>query len=500
MDKLLANFIRALRNSEVRISTAETLDAVRAVELVGYRNRATLKNTLGLVLPKTQDDKLTFDRCFEKFFAVNADGNVGMDRAIPSEDIQSQKADETDTSGSLESDATSTDSSEDSSNEGAGENGSGGGARSRKAESESTEQAADSLPPAQSVLGQMLMRGDRLEIGAAIAAAGEQVGVQNIEVFTQKSVYTRKIMNAMGLEALTNEADSLRVSDALPERKLGHELNRRREWLRERVRDYVEHQFLLHADVTGKRLQEELLRTIKLTNADQRSLLRMQEMVLRMAKRLASLYSRRRRVFRRGQLHVPRTLRRNMQYDGAIFDLQWRSSKVDRPKVMAICDVSGSVADYAKFMLMLLYSLGEALPKVRSFAFSSELKEVSSLFDELKLEDAIARILLTHGGSTDYGRALQDFKELCLGEVDKRTTIVIIGDARNNYGDLRSDILKTMYERSKRLIWLNPEAHSLWNTGDSEMQQYAVYCHQVEECNSLAHLEKVASHLLRVAH
>ena len=100
--------------------------------------------------------------------------------------------------------------------------------------------------------------------------------MQNIEVFTQKSVYTRKILNAMGLEPLTSEVETLRMSDGLPERRLGHELNRRREWLRERVRDYVEHQFLLHADVTGKRLQEELLRTIKLTNADQRSLDRMQ--------------------------------------------------------------------------------------------------------------------------------------------------------------------------------------------------------------------------------
>lgn len=344
------------------------------------------------------------------------------------------------------------------------------------------------------------MQGDRMDIGAAIAAAGDEIGVQNIEVFTQKSVYTRKIMNAMGLEELSSELEALRDSESSLDRRLGTELTRRRNWLRERVRDYVEHQFLLHADVTGKRLQDELLRTVRLSNADHRSLLRMQAMVLRMAKRLASLYSRRRRVFRRGQLHVPRTLRRNLAYDGAIFDLQWRSSKVDRPKVIAICDVSGSVAEYAKFMLMLLYSLGEALPKVRSFAFSSELAEVSALFESLKLEDAIARILLVHGGSTDYGRALADFKNLCLDDVDKRTTIVLIGDARNNNGELRSEILKAMYERCKRLIWLNPEPRSLWDTGDSEMQHYAVYCHQVEECNSLAHLERVASHLLRAAH
>jgi len=494
MDKLLANFIRALRNAEIRISTAETLDAVRAVELVGYRDRSVLKNALALTLPKTRDDKVSFGRCFDKFFAIDSNGNVGVNRAIPSEDLAAA-AEEIDTSGALDADTTAGGSSGGADNDDViGPNG-----RGRIRDERSAVDDRSLQPEAQSSLGRMLMRGDRIEIGAAIAAAGEQAGVSKIEVFTQKSVYVRKIMNAMGLELLSREIDELRVSENTAESRLGAELNRRREWLRERLRDYVEHQFLLHADVTGKRLQEELLRTIKLSNADQRSLLRMQQMVLRMAKKLASLYSRRRRVFRRGQLHVPRTLRRNLQYDGAIFDLQWRSSKVDRPKVVAICDVSGSVAEYAKFMLMLLYSLDEALPKVRSFAFSAALHEVSALFDELTLEEAIARILLTYGGSTDYGRAFADFRELCLDDVDKRTTIVIIGDARNNYGDARSDVLKAMYERCRRLIWLNPEPRGLWDTGDSEMRRYAAYCHQVEECNSLAHLERVASHLLKSA-
>jgi uncharacterized protein with von Willebrand factor type A (vWA) domain len=194
---------------------------------------------------------------------------------------------------------------------------------------------------------------------------------------------------------------------------------------------------------------------------------------------------------------VPKTIRSNLSYDGAMFDLRWRSEKIDRPKVFAICDVSGSVANYAKFMLMLLYSLGEALPKVRSFAFSSDLREVTELFDEFDVENAITRIMLAYGGSTDYGQALTDFATLCLDDVDKRSTIVIIGDARSNHGPLRRDILKTMYERCKRLIWLNPEPRALWNTGDSEMDQYAVYCHQVAECNSLAHLEQVARGLLR---
>jgi uncharacterized protein with von Willebrand factor type A (vWA) domain len=485
MDRLLTHFIRALRNADVRISTSETLDALHAVELVGYADRTLLKNSLALVLPKTEAEKAAFDVCFEKFFAHRGDANIGVDRAIPSEDV----ADNSDEPNSAVP--------ESQSNGRGGGDGQGAGEQADQPREVSGQQSR--FPEAQSPLGKLLMRGDRMDIGMAIAAAGEQVGVQNIEVFTQKSVYTRKIMNAMGLPELNDELERLRQEASQPSQRLGGELARRRDWLRERVRDYVEHQFLLHADVTGKRLQEDLLRTIRLSNVDERNLKRMQVMVQRMAKRLVSLYSRRRRVFRRGQLHVPRTLRRNMSYDGAIFDLQWRSSKVDRPKVFVLCDVSGSVADYAKFMLMLLYSLEEVLPKVRSFAFASDLAEVSDLFNVLSVEDAIARILHLHGGSTDYGHALADFKAQCLGDIDKRSTVIVLGDARNNFGELRTDILKTLYERCKRLIWLNPEPRSAWDIGDSEMKRYAVYCHQVDECNSLLQLERVVSRLLRSA-
>jgi len=490
VDRLLANFVRALRNAEVRVSTAETLDAMRALELVGYRNRTLLKHSLGLVLPKTRDEKAAFEVCFDKFFAVG-DGNVGVDRAIPGE---SPAESATSNDRGAQNDVSQEEGS-------AGESGGGGGASGEPTtEAASAETAvAHDLPEPESQLGQLLMKADPLQIGLEIAAAGEKVGVQNIEVFTQKSVYTRKIMNAMGLAELNAEIETLDVSSTLPDRRLSGELGRRRDWLRDRVRDYVEHQFLLHADVTGKRLQEDLLRTIRLSNVDQRHLARMQDMVRRMAKRLVSLYSRRRRVYRRGLLHVPQTVRRNIQYDGAIFDLRWRTQKLDRPKVFVLCDVSGSVADYAKFMLMLLYSLEEVLPKIRSFAFSSDVAEVSELFATLSVEDAIARILLQHGGSTDYANALAGFTDQCLEQVDKRSTIIILGDARNNYSATRSDLLKTLYERSKRLIWLNPEPRSSWNIGDSEMRSYAPYCHQVDECRSLMHLERVVSQLLRTA-
>jgi len=476
---------------------------MRAVELVGYSDRATLKNTLGLVLPKTRDDKAAFDACFERFFVLKDAANVGVDRSIPAEDPPSLEQSHDPQAEAEEDGSEQRERGEgrgDSQGDGAGGGATSGGGGSERASAQAQDGESDGAAEPQSSLGKLLMYGDRMAIGIAIAAAGRAIGVHNIEVFTQKSVYTRKVMNEMGLLELTEELERLHRSAAVPERRLDLELTRRRDWLRDRVRDYVEHQYLLHADVTGKRVREELLRTVRLANADARSLRQMQEMVTRMAKRLASLYSRRRRISKRGHLHIPQTLRRNAGYDGAIFKLRWRSTRVDRPKVFVICDVSGSVAEYARFMLMLLYSLDEVLPKVRSFAFSSELTEVSDYFSAHSVDDAIARILLIHGGgSTDYGRAFMDFDEICAGTLDRRSTVIILGDARNNYGVTRSEVLKSIYDRCKRLIWLNPESRASWDLGDSEMQLYAGFSHQVEECGTLAQLERVVGRLLRGA-
>lgn len=494
MDHVLTSFIRALRNADVRISTAETLDAFNTVQLIGYADRQLLKQSLALVLPKTQDEKALFDATFDQFFSFK-DGTA----------LQPPGERETD-----EGDSTNQDANADA----AMAQGSGGGDGDQPGEPRSPSAAGQpagsndarvqndaagtaSTASAASDLGQLLMRGNPLEINAAISAAGERVRVHEIELFTQKGVYTRRILQAMGQQALQDEIEQLAAGDEPPERRLALELTRRRDWLRERVREFVEQQFLLHADVTGRRLREDLLRNVRLSAVDPRHYRQLQEVVRRMARRLIAAFSKRKRVSRRGQLHVARTLRRNMKYDDAIFDLHWKSIKSERPKVFAICDVSGSVANHATFMLMFLYSLEEVLPKVRSFAFSSELGEVSELFVRHGIDDAIALTLRMHGnGSTDYAQAFADFRRLCLEAIDKRTTVIVLGDARNNYGDPRTDLMKELYDRCRRLLWLNPEPRSMWNTGDSEMRHYSVYCHQVEECSTLAQLQRIVSRLL----
>ena len=493
MDQLLTNFIRALRNADVRISTAETLDAFSTVQLVGYRDRQLLKDSLALVLPKTPDEKATFETCFDQFFSFRE-----RSASPPSNTLMHSGSSETaDADGSQPGTADAGGSGE-SQGKRTGR-GQGTGNTRPVCETASGAESLDSgeMSAARSPLGQLLTRANTIEINMAISAAGQQVNVQQIELFTQKGVYTRRILEAMGHAELQQEIFTLTTSDAIADRRLAQDLGRRRDWLRERVRDHVEHQFLLHADVTGRRLRESLLRNVRLSTLEQRHHRLLRDIVQRMARKLVAAYSRRRKVVRRGQLHVPRTLRRNLKYDDAIFDLQWKSVKTDQPKVFAICDVSGSVANYARFMLMFLYSLEEVLPKVRSFAFSSDLGEVSELFARNDIDDAIALALRQYGsGSTDYGQALADFRKACLDELDKRSTVIILGDSRNNYGDARTDVLKEIYDRARRVIWLNPEPRSLWNTGDSEMRHYSPYCHQVDECGTLTQLERVVSRLL----
>ena len=495
---MLSLFIHALRNADVRISTAETLDAFKTAQLVGYGDRELLKTSLAMVLAKTQEEKAVFDACFERFFA-SRDGSS----LHPPGDSLSDAPDMSpapDGNSSREKGGSAGEKNQADSNPAYG---SAASVRRMRSDEHSQQEVpdatvAESAAHPRSALGQLLIRGNATEISAAISAAGSRVNIHAIEVFTQKGVYTRKILQALGIEALQQDIATLRASSSVQHQLLANNLSQRREWLRERVREYVEQQFLLHADVSGRRLREDLLRTVRLSALDHRHQRQLQEIVLRMAKRLMASHARRKQVLRRGALHVSRTLRRNMKYDEAIFELRYKSVRESRPKVFAICDVSGSVAQYSGFMLMLLYSLEAVLPKLRAFAFSASLGEVSELFARETLENAVTIALRQHGGgATDYGQALVDFKSLCLEHIDRRTTVIILGDARNNMGDARTDILQEIYERSRRVLWLNPEAHSLWNTGDSEMKHFAAYCHQVDECGTLQQLERIVSKLMR---
>ena len=478
----LVEFVQVLRTADVKVSPAETLDAMETLDIIGIENRVLLKNSLSMVLSKNPEEKEAFNTSFDRFFSFNKFSSENNATALDDDTHQ---------------DDGEFDPESDSPNQqsGQGDQGGGQGGGTEASGELDFEQLA-----AQSELGKLLLSGDRMEVMIKMAEAGRQVNVNEIVVFTQKGLYTRKIMEAMGLKGLQDEVGELQEEGGRPQMHLAGQLKSARDYLREQVRDYVEKQFFLHADESGKQLREELLKKVKLSNLEKRNFKDVQEIVFKMAKKLVSIHSKRRKTFKRGQLDIRKTLRSNMQYDGMLFDLKWKSQKVDRPKVICICDVSGSVSNYSRFLLMFLYSLAEILPKVRSFAFSSDLGEVTRLFQQSKLEDAMAKTMRDYGnGSTDYGQMLADFRSHILKDIDSKTTVIILGDARNNYGDPKSEILREVYNKAQRVIWLNPEPKSSWTVGDAEMKKYAPCCHQTEVCNSLVHLERVVGNLLRVA-
>ena len=478
----LVEFVQVLRTADVKVSPAETLDAMETLDIIGIENRVLLKNSLSMVLSKNPEEKEAFNTSFDRFFSFNKFSSENNATALDDDTHQ---------------DDGEFDPESDPPNQQSGQGGQGGG---QGGGTEASGELDFEQLAAQSELGKLLLSGDRMEVMIKMAEAGRQVNVNEIVVFTQKGLYTRKIMEAMGLKGLQDEVGELQEEGGRPQMHLAGQLKSARDYLREQVRDYVEKQFFLHADESGKQLREELLKKVKLSNLEKRNFKDVQEIVFKMAKKLVSIHSKRRKTFKRGQLDIRKTLRSNMQYDGMLFDLKWKSQKVDRPKVICICDVSGSVSNYSRFLLMFLYSLAEILPKVRSFAFSSDLGEVTRLFQQSKLEDAMAKTMRDYGnGSTDYGQMLADFRSHVLKDVDSKTTVIILGDARNNYGDPKSEILREVYNKAQRVIWLNPEPKSSWTVGDAEMKKYAPCCHQTEVCNSLVHLERVVGNLLRVA-
>jgi uncharacterized protein with von Willebrand factor type A (vWA) domain len=226
----------------------------------------------------------------------------------------------------------------------------------------------------------------------------------------------------------------------------------------------------------------------------------MRVLVRQMAKKMAARYAKPRRRRLRGQLDARRTIRRNMGWGGIPFITVWKQKRIEKPRVMVLCDVSGSVAAMAQFLLMFMYAVNEALSDIRSFAFAGSLDEVSDILEKHPVEEAIAQIMSTIGyGSSNYGNSFADFADGWMKYVTNKTTVIILGDARGNRTDPRVEILSELSARAKRVIWLNPEYRSAWGTGDSDMFRYAPFCNLVTVCNTLRHLERVISDILEEA-
>lgn len=218
----------------------------------------------------------------------------------------------------------------------------------------------------------------------------------------------------------------------------------------------------------------------------------MREVIEQLVRRLKNTLGRRYATKKRGALDVKKTLRRSAAYQGIPVELFFRKRPPRKAKIVTLCDVSGSVWSAARFMLNMLYSLQECFTQVRSFVFVAGLDEVTNIFEDHEINQAIEKILkeanIEYNAATDYGLTFRQFKKNYMDILNKKTTLIIIGDGRSNYSNPEEQILDEMRERSRRVIWLNPETPYFWYSGDSEMRTYQAYCHEVRPCQNLNQL------------
>jgi hypothetical protein len=263
------------------------------------------------------------------------------------------------------------------------------------------------------------------------------------------------------------------------------------------VRDTVSQALLLYGREDAENLRNEILRNAPLSRIEPRQVEQMRSLIRQIARRLRERYSKPRKRQRRGHLDVRRTLRRNAAWGGVPFLTAWKRRRRDRPKIVALCDVSGSVARVSDFFLLLIHSLHEVVSDVRSFAFSGHLIEVSDVLESKTPEAAMQDIMSRVGfGSSDYGNSFADFEKQWMRTVTQQTTVIVLGDARSNNLDPRADILRRIAARSKRLVWLNPEGRMAWGWGDSEMPRYSTFCTVVRQCATAQQLERAVSDIV----
>jgi uncharacterized protein with von Willebrand factor type A (vWA) domain len=227
----------------------------------------------------------------------------------------------------------------------------------------------------------------------------------------------------------------------------------------------------------------------------------MRDVVNRLAQRIKNILSIKRKRLKRGKLDLHTTLRRNMARGGIPFEVVFKQRKKERPKLVILCDVSSSVANVSRFMMQFMQSLNEAFTKIRAFVFVAELGEVTQVFADYEINEAIDKAL--DGGDvinvytrSNFGYAFHHFWQNYLSAIDNKTTVLILGDARNNYNDAKAWCLRDIHKKAKNVVWLNPESPSAWGFGDSVMNRYLPYCDVVEECRNLRQLAKVVDKIV----
>lgn len=448
-----------LRRAGFEIATSQAIDAVRAVRVVGFGSREAVRDAIASVVVKRARDRARFDDTFDAFFSRE-----------PRRTLWERLA----ADGFSEAEVL--------------------------ALRELLDAIAASAPDGAGSLSALAHRG--AELDRLLQLAGSARMLEGMQSPLQAGFYTHRLLEHVGTWRAQDQLASLRVRlvDALGEERadaLVAALKREVQRAVEDVRAFVK-ATLDRRDADAAK-GDDLLGA-PFTTLDDAEVEEVRRAVRAFVQRLRGGERVRRRRARSGRVDAHATLRRAMRTGGVPFVFARRARRRDKPRLVLLCDVSDSVRSVARFLLELTYAAQELFDRTRSFVFVSELGETTRLFDEQPIATALAKayaggvVPVTH--NSNYGRMLRAFEATVLGDIDRRTTVVILGDGRTNYQDDAAEVLDAIRARARAVVWLCPEPRAAWATGDSAMPRYAPKCSRVLEVRCARDLEAAARLLL----
>jgi uncharacterized protein with von Willebrand factor type A (vWA) domain len=461
MDQRILEFIGDLRRAELRISPSEALDALAASAEVGLGDRETFRATLAATLVKESRDLETFDRLFNLYFLDLEALGQGLRKALGPEDPRVKDL------------------------------------LDRLLAEEEMDLDA---------LTELLMQGEGSEMEMAIREGGQQAGLERLMYFLQVGYFSRRIADQFDWSAV--EQDIERIMQALEAQGLDpgqlarvrNYLELRLEAFKRMIRQHVQRELERRAYRAGEKLTREVLADKPLFALTPDEVAQMKAVVARLARRIKDALALRQRQEQKGRIDSRRTIRKSLQYGGIPMEVFLRRRHREKPKLITVCDVSDSVRNASRFMLQLVWSLQECFSRVRSYVFVSEIAEVTQAFGTYPVERAIEWALkaapVDYHCRSDFGYAFSRFATTELESLDRKTTILVLGDARNNYNDPQAWALRLIRERVKGIIWLNPEGQWGWGIGDSVMPLYAPACDVVREARTIGQLGEVVDNLV----
>jgi uncharacterized protein with von Willebrand factor type A (vWA) domain len=437
LDARLLELGEELRAEGVRIGTSELLDAFAALAEVGWRERDAFQCALAATLAKSPEDRRVFDLVFERFFFRAAEA------AALREGVREWPAagDET--------------------------------GASRLDLDELRARIVEALADFDEARMRDLAR---LVVAAFARDDASGTGVVGIDV--------QRIRRALGLRS----EGQLALGEGLG---LPHEALRDFEAMlrRELERAQIERTETL----APSRPLGELDRA--LPSGPAADLAAVHRVVAQLRRRLATHGGEHRGSHRHDQIDFRRTLRSSLQTGGVPIVIKPRPRRPRRPELYVLCDVSTSVTSASVFFLSVLHALHDSFRRMRSFVFIERVSEVTDLFARARafgaVSDAIARDagVADVSGYTDYGRVWSEFRQLVEDDLDPRSNLIVLGDARTNGRDPRAGEFAALAARARRTFWLNPEPRLYWNYGDSVIAAYAPHC-EVFECWTTRQLEE----------